>query len=143
MLKTLSPNDVALVLRRTGWILMESRIVVELVVLDRCQSHVSGFSPFNNSKLTRIILNLKLCALNGMGDIRSWRGSSDPRTTHPGGQLVLGPCVWGDIWSGGTVGPPTPVSNRFALKPVWPNHIVMWFTESGFQSTLGAFTQLS
>ena len=34
-----------------------------------------------------------------------------------------------------------PVSNRFTFKPVWPNHI-MWFTESGFQSVLGALTQL-
>ena len=35
-----------------------------------------------------------------------------------------------------------PVSNGFTFKPVWPNHIIMWFIESGFQSALGAFTQL-
>ena len=35
-----------------------------------------------------------------------------------------------------------PVINQFTFKPVWPNHTIMWFTESGFQSTLGAFTQL-
>ena len=74
VLETLSPNDAALVLRRTSWILMESRIVVELVVFERCQSHVSRFSPFNNSKFTRTRSITKLRALNGMGDILSWGG---------------------------------------------------------------------
>ena len=32
------------------------------------------------------------------------------RTTIPGGQLVLGPHVRGDNWSGGTAGPLTPLS---------------------------------
>ena len=41
------------------------------------------------------------------GDILSWQGTFGPRTTRPGGQLVLGPDVRGDIWSGGTRGPPT------------------------------------
>ena len=50
VLETPSPNDAALVLRRTGWILMESCLVVELVVFEHCQSHLSHFSPFNNSK---------------------------------------------------------------------------------------------
>jgi len=39
-----------------------------------------------------------------------------------------------------------PVSNRFRFKPVWPNHIHYvvyrnWFTETGFQSAWGVFTQ--
>ena len=38
------------------------------------------------------------------------RGTAGPRTTSPGGQLVLGPHVRGDSWSGGTAGPPTPLS---------------------------------
>ena len=42
------------------------------------------------------------------GDILSWQGTFGPRTTSPGGQLVLGPHVRGDSWSGGTRGPPTP-----------------------------------
>ena len=46
------------------------------------------------------------------GDILSWQGTFGPRTTCPGGQLVLGPHVRGDSWSGGqlvrgTRGPPT------------------------------------
>ena len=30
------------------------------------------------------------------------------------------------------------VLNRFTFKPVWPNHIIMWFIEISFQSALGA-----
>ena len=41
------------------------------------------------------------------GDILSWQGTFGPRTMRPGGQLVLGPDVRGDSWSGGTRGPPT------------------------------------
>ena len=33
------------------------------------------------------------------GDILSWQGTFGPRTTCPGGQLVLGPHVRGDTWS--------------------------------------------
>ena len=35
-----------------------------------------------------------------------------------------------------------PVSNHFSFKPVCQTTSIIWFTESGFQSTLGAFTQL-
>ena len=42
------------------------------------------------------------------GDILSWQGTFGPGTTCLGGQLVLGPHVRGDSWSGGTRGPPTP-----------------------------------
>ena len=31
-----------------------------------------------------------------------------------------------------------PVSNRLCLNQVWPNRIIMWFTESGFRSPLGS-----
>ena len=34
------------------------------------------------------------------------------------------------------------VSNWSTFKLVWPNHIVIWCTESSFQSALGTFTQL-
>ena len=33
--ETLAPNDVALVLKRTGWILTKCRVVVKLVIFDR------------------------------------------------------------------------------------------------------------
>ena len=33
------------------------------------------------------------------------RKTACPRTTSPSGQLVLGPHVWEDSWSGGTAGP--------------------------------------
>ena len=29
------------------------------------------------------------------------------------------------------------VSNWFTFKPVWPNHIIMWFTEIGIPNALG------
>ena len=37
------------------------------------------------------------------GTSLSWQGTFGPRTTRPGGQLVLGPHVQGDSWSGGHV----------------------------------------
>ena len=46
------------------------------------------------------------------GDTLSWQGTFGPRTTCPGGQLVLGPHVRGNSCSGGTRGPPTPVVYR-------------------------------
>ena len=49
------------------------------------------------------------------GDIPSWEGTFGPRTTRPGGQLVLGPHVRGDSWSGGTRGPPTTVLINIGL----------------------------
>ena len=39
-------------------------------------------------------------------------GTSGPRTTCPGGHLVLGSRVRGDIWSGGTTCPLTPTLER-------------------------------
>ena len=48
-----------------------------------------------------------LLVLRSGGDILSRQGTFGPRTTHPGGQLVLGPHVRGDSWSGGTRGPRT------------------------------------
>ena len=41
VLDALASNDAALVLRRTGWVLTKRRVVIELVVLYLCQSHLS------------------------------------------------------------------------------------------------------
>ena len=50
------------------------------------------------------------------GDILSWQGTFGPRTMCPGGQLVLGPHVQGDSWSGGTHGPPTPAHGHLRIR---------------------------
>ena len=48
------------------------------------------------------------------GDILSWQGTFGPRTTRPGGQLVLGPHVRGDSWSGG---------DTWSSYTVWPENL--------------------
>ena len=61
------------------------------------------------------------------GDILSWQGTFGPRTTRPGGQLVLGLHVQGDSWSGGTCGPPTPCSFSECVKSFLLCILFGWF----------------
>ena len=55
------------------------------------------------------------------------QGTFGPRTTRPGGQLVLGLHVQGDSWSGGTRGPPTPCSFSECVKSFLLCILFGWF----------------
>ena len=70
-----------------------TRLVVKVIVFELCQSHL--FARTLNHKLDCVLKR-------GAGDIPSWRGTSGPRTTCPGGPLVLRPRVRGDSWSSHT-----------------------------------------
>ena len=78
-----------------------------------------------------------------------WAGGGTTRSDggHPvlgldvqGGQLVLGPRVRGDIWSGGTAGPPTPVWALFHVQKGCYQYIglcvLSYLMKQGLGSTL-------
>ena len=67
---------------------MESHIVVEWVIFDCCQSHVSHSAPFTTQNCQVLKLYVEWD-----GGLLVLAGVIGPRTMHLGGQLVLGPRV--------------------------------------------------
>ena len=84
-------------------------LVHVLVVLLHARFSVVGPIPF---LLAAIFFSVHpyIGSTTVLPDSGPLRGrTSCPRTGCPPGQLVLGPAVRGDNWSGGTAGPPTPL----------------------------------
>ena len=91
------------------------------------------------------------------GDVPSWQGTFGPRTTRLGGQLALGPHVWGDSWSGGdtwssyNVSPKNkmatshmvqiPTHARFPQSKKWPTYHVVVPTGNALASQRSFFRE--